>query len=189
MKKIMLLLLLPLMVGSCKNSSEEKKELQTAESQEENATTKAEYTGPPTIYYLIRHAEKDRTNPNTQDPSLNINGLKRAQGWAKYFTSIQLDEVYATPYIRTKQTVSILAQEKAITIKTYNPANTYTEEFLNQTRGKHILIVGHSNTIPKLVNFLIGEDKYEDMDDTDNSTLYKVTLSGDEKKVEVITVD
>ena len=52
-----------------------------------------------------------------------------------------------------------------------------------------MLIVGHSNTIPQLVNKLIGEEKFEDMDDSDNSTLFKVTISGNDKKVETNTVD
>ncbi|MDP5093772.1 MAG: phosphoglycerate mutase, partial [Polaribacter sp.] len=31
-----------------------------------------------TTYYLIRHAEKDRTDATNQNPNLNEDGLKRA---------------------------------------------------------------------------------------------------------------
>ena len=34
-----------------------------------------------TKYYLIRHAEKDRTDPTNQNPNLNEDGLKRAEKW------------------------------------------------------------------------------------------------------------
>ena len=52
-----------------------------------------------------------------------------------------------------------------------------------------MLIAGHSNTTPQLVNQLIGEDRFEDMDDSDNSTLFKVTIDGPDKKVETIIVE
>ena len=38
-----------------------------------------------TTYYLIRHAEKDRTDATNPNPSLTITGEQRAQNWAEYF--------------------------------------------------------------------------------------------------------
>ena len=38
--------------------------------------------------------------------------------------------------------------------------------------GKRVLISGHSNTTPTMVNKLIGESKYSDMSDTDNKSLF-----------------
>ncbi len=183
MKKYILLLVLPLLV-CCKNSTESKKE----ETTQGTTVKKIEYKGPPTVYYLIRHAEKDRSNADNQDPNLTIEGLKHAKRWAEYFEPINLDAVYSTTYLRTRQTVSLIAQQKQITIKPYDPATLYSEDFLKRTRRKHTLIVGHSNTIPKLVNNLIGEEKFGDMPDDDNSTLYKVTIDGNGKKVETFTV-
>ena len=46
-----------------------------------------------TTYYLIRHAEKDRTNPTNRNPNLNSEGLIRASNWAKYFETVALDAV------------------------------------------------------------------------------------------------
>ncbi|MAP81465.1 MAG: phosphoglycerate mutase [Aequorivita sp.] len=140
-------------------------------------------------YYLIRHAEKDRSNPKNHDPNLNIDGMLRAKRWAEYFEPIKIDEIYITKYIRTKQTVSLIAQQKAISPKRYNPKTIYSNEFLNQTNGKTVLIAGHSNTTPQLVNKLISEEKYSDMDDSDNATLFKVTINGNNKSVETIIVE
>lgn len=140
-------------------------------------------------YYLIRHAEKVRTDANNQDPSLATNGMLRAARWATYFEPIKLDAIYVTKYIRTQQTVSPLAHQKMISTKLYDPNTIYSEEFLKETSGKNVLIVGHSNTIPNLVNKLINEEKFTEMDDNDNATLFKVTLDGNNKKVETTTVE
>ena len=58
----------------------------------------------------------------------------------------------------------------------------YTEEFAAATKGKTILIVGHSNTTPVFVNKILGEAKYKNMNDDDNASLYIVTIVGSKKK-------
>jgi phosphohistidine phosphatase SixA len=186
MKYALLLVLIPLFVN-CGNNKDEKD--QRSEQAEENIKP-IKKTAPvqEATYYLIRHAEKDRSNEYDKDPNLTVEGMLHAKRWAAYFEPIQLDAIYATRFLRTRQTVSLIAQQKMITIKPYKAGHLYSEDFLALTNHKHVLIVGHSNTIPKLVNALIGEDKYEDMDDSDNATLYKVTLNGDDKKVETFTV-
>ncbi len=183
MKQYILLLLLPLFTFCGQKKDEERKSSKTETVSEvsnlnQNAT-----------YYLIRHAEKVRTDPNDPDPSLDIKGMVRAKGWATYFEPIKIDKIYVTKYIRTKQTISLIAQQKQVSPTLYNPETIYSDEFLKETNGKSVLIVGHSNTIPQLVNKLIGEEKFKDMDDNDNSTLFKVTLNGRDKKVETITVN
>lgn len=166
---------------------------QQKEKEAENKTAETVYEVPPAnysaTYYLLRHAEKVRTDPTDQDPSLSVEGMMRAKRWAVYFEPIKIDEIYITKYIRTKQTVSFIAQQKQVSPKRYDPNTIYSEEFLKETNGKTVLIAGHSNTTPQLVNKLIGEEKYKDMDDSDNSTLFKVTLNGNDKKVETITVE
>lgn len=180
---ILILTLLPLFTF-CGQQKEDKKEDSKLETSIETPVYNQNAT-----YYLIRHAEKVRTDPNDPNPSLDINGMLRAEGWATYFEPIKIDAIYTTKYIRTKQTISFIAQQKNVSPKHYDPKTIYTDAFLRETNGKNILIVGHSNTIPKLVNQLIGEEKFEDMADDDNSTLFKVTINGDDKKVETITVE
>ena len=50
-----------------------------------------------TTYYLIRHAEKDRTDAANKDPNLNRKGLERAERWADYFEKINLNLLEITP--------------------------------------------------------------------------------------------
>ena len=188
MKPYLLLLFLPLFTFCGQQKKEGEKETTTEASE-----PKAEIVTPPAnyhaTYYLIRHAEKVRTDPNDQDPSLEIKGMMRAKRWAAYFEPIKMDKIYVTKYIRTRQTVSLIAQQKQVSPTQYDPNTIYSEEFLRQTNGKTVLIAGHSNTIPQMVNKLIGEEKFKDMDDADNSTLFKVTINGNDKKVETTTVE
>lgn len=142
-----------------------------------------------TTYYLIRHAEKDRTDQTNSNPNLNEKGLERAKKWASYFKSIHLDAVYATNYKRTQQTAKPTAESKKIEIVSYDPRNMYDSIFQANTKGKTVLVVGHSNTTPVFVNKILGEKKYKDMDDHDNASLYIVTISGDKKTSKVEKVE
>ena len=142
-----------------------------------------------TVYYLIRHGEKDRSDPTQENPILTHRGKERAQLWARYFDSISLDTVFSTDYWRTKQTAGPTATKKGLPITSYYPKKLVDDEFLWYTKGNRVLIVGHSNTTPMLVNQLLGEERFPDMDDSDNSSLYVVTFQGDEKHVEVRKVD
>ncbi|AUC84216.1 phosphoglycerate mutase [Polaribacter sp. ALD11] len=142
-----------------------------------------------TTYYLIRHAEKDRTDETNRNPDLNENGLKRAENWAKYFDKIDIDAVYSTDYNRTQQTAKPTAESKELNIINYDPKKMNDSIFEQATKGKTVLVVGHSNTTPAFVNSLLGEKKYEDMDDHNNASLYIVTIIGDKKTSIVEKID
>ncbi|KGL63593.1 SixA phosphatase family protein [Polaribacter sp. Hel1_85] len=132
-----------------------------------------------TTYYLIRHAEKDRTDKTNRNPNLNEKGLERARKWAAYFKNIDLDAVYSTNYNRTQQTAKPTAESKKLEINSYDPRNMYDSIFKNNTKGKTVLVVGHSNTTPAFVNKILNKKDYPDMDDHDNASLYIVTISGE----------
>ncbi|TXD49337.1 SixA phosphatase family protein [Polaribacter sp. IC073] len=134
-----------------------------------------------TTYYLIRHAEKDRTDTTNNNPDLNVNGLKRAEKWAKYFDEIDLDAVYSTHYNRTQQTAKPTSESKNLKIISYDPKEMNDAIFKQATIGKTVLVVGHSNTTPAFANKILGEKKYEDISDNDNASLYIVTIAGDKK--------
>lgn len=141
-----------------------------------------------TTYYLIRHSEKDTSDKTNRNPNLNEDGLKRAENWAEYFKNIDLDAVYSTDYNRTQQTATPTAKSKELEIITYDPRKMYDSIFQAETKGKTVLVVGHSNTTPVFANKILGEKKYENMDENDNASLYIVTIKGDQKtsKIEVV---
>lgn len=146
-------------------------------------------TDQTTIYYLIRHSEKDRTNPSDRNPNLNIEGEKRAQNWAEYFKDTPIDAVYSTNYNRTIQTATPTAFGKNLKVFTYDPSNMYDSIFQKNTKGKSVLVVGHSNTTPVFANKIIGEDKYQNLADDDNATLFIITIKGNEIRSETKKVE
>jgi hypothetical protein len=75
-----------------------------------------------------------------------------------------------------------------LSIQHYDPKKMYTEDFAAATKGKKILIVGHSNTTPVFANKILGEAKYKNMDDHDNASLYIVTVVGAKKtsRIEIL---
>ncbi|REH48791.1 histidine phosphatase superfamily protein (branch 1) [Tenacibaculum gallaicum] len=137
-----------------------------------------------TTYYLIRHAEKDRTDQTNKNPNLNEIGLQRAEKWKNYFEDIHLDAVYSTNYNRTIQTVTPVAKSKKLDIIIYDPNKMYDDGFKKNTKGKSVLIVGHSNTTPSFTNKILNLKKYNQMDDNDNSSVFVVSVktSSDKKK-------
>ncbi len=126
-----------------------------------------------TQYYFIRHAEKADSSKN---PDLSEKGLERAQGWKALFSEIKFDAVYSTDFNRTLQTIQPIVAGNNQLLKIYNPKMIDIEAFKKETHGKTILIVGHSNTIPNMVNQIIKENKYTNIEENQFGNLYIVTL-------------
>ena len=160
-KTIVLLLAVLTLVVSCKESGK----INVAEK--ENTS----------VYYFIRHAEKDRSDPTNKNPSLTIQGLERANKWALFFKDKNIAAVYSTNYKRTQQTALPIAKEQNLEIISYTAKELISEKFIANNKGKNIVIVGHSNTTPELVNSLLGEKKYEDIADRENNNVFIVTLN------------
>ena len=129
-----------------------------------------------TTYYFIRHAEKLRVDKTDRNPNLNSKGFKRAEAWKEVFSNISFDAIYSTDYTRTRLTAKPTADSKNLPILMYNPRDMYSKTFQNQTKGKTILVVGHSNTTNVFANKVLGFDKYEEIKDNNNSNLYIVTI-------------
>ncbi len=131
-----------------------------------------------TTYYLIRHAEKVRTDKTNKNPDLTEQGTSRAKNWSVVFESIDFDLIYSTNYNRTIQTATPTASKKQLKIQYYNPNNLYDADFKAKTKGKTVLVVGHSNTTPQFVNDILEKDVYGAIDDNNNDNLYIVTING-----------
>jgi len=130
-------------------------------------------------YYLIRHAEKDRSDTTNKNLDLTKEGHERALKWSQALNKFGIDAVYSTNYNRTMNTGKPTADANKVTIKTYHPFKIDMEVFLKETAGKNVLIVGHSNTTASFANKLIGSEVYEEIKDDNNGNLYIVTINGD----------
>lgn len=127
-------------------------------------------------FYLIRHAEKDRSNPDDGDPELNQKGLGRAMHWAEILDAVALDAIYSTDYNRTAMTAAPISVKKNIDVQYYDPKIVDIAQFKADNLNKNVLIVGHSNTTPEFVNQLIDEEKFSAIDDSENGTLFIVKV-------------
>jgi len=129
-----------------------------------------------TNIYLIRHAEKIRSDKNEKDPLLNKTGLLRAQKWSEIFEKIEIEKILSTNTKRTISTVIPTSRNKEIEIEIYSPDKIDYESFLKENKGRKVLIVGHSNTIPETTNKLIKNNFYSDIEDNNNSNLYYINI-------------
>ena len=127
-------------------------------------------------FYLIRHAEKVRTNKSDRDPALNEKGIIRALNWKDYFIDKDISKIYSTNYKRTLETVKPIEEAIGLTAILYSPSSIDYKNFISSNKGEIVLIVGHSNTIPDFVNELINDQVYTQIDDLNNSNLYIVNL-------------
>tara|TARA_Y100000780_G_C13456919_1_gene329363 strand:+ start:36 stop:578 length:543 start_codon:yes stop_codon:yes gene_type:complete len=171
MKKTILLCTLLLAIISCKDTTKE--------------TAQAAPVSLDATYYLIRHADKMRGPDAGSDPELNDAGKQRAQFWAEELSDVDFDAVYSTDYKRTLATAQPTAEAQAVNVKLYDPTHLYDAEFQQETAGKTVLVVGHSNTTPAFVNAILGENKYDEIDDALYGFLYVVTVKNGSAQVEL----
>ena len=129
-----------------------------------------------TTYYFIRHAEKVRSDRSDKNPSLNELGFERAKKWQSVFSNISFDAIYSTNYLRTRLTAKPTADDQSLPILLYDPKNLYDDVFQKKTKGKTVLVVGHSNTTNVFVNKILGQSTYPEINDTNNSNLYIVSI-------------
>ena len=128
-----------------------------------------------TTVIFVRHAEK--ATAESSDPDLSDAGNVRAAELARQLVDADViagvDAIYSTTYKRTEQTVRPVAQALDLPIIPYDAANTETimDDIVKQHKGKIILVVGHSNTIPELIYNMgaskvvpaIAEDEYDNI--------------------------
>jgi 2,3-bisphosphoglycerate-dependent phosphoglycerate mutase len=112
------------------------------------------------IYYLVRHAEKDTANK--VDPMLTDAGFARATKISDIMRGTRVDAIYSTMTMRALYTVDSLADIKAMSVLPYdNKALRPTlDSIKTSTDFNRIFMVGHSNTIPSIVNSLSGRQVF-----------------------------
>lgn len=108
-----------------------------------------------TSVYLLRHAEKGFGI----DPDLTDDGEDRAQELVRVLKNVNLDAVYSTNYKRTRQTAQPLADDKNLSLNLYNDASVANAIMSNHEKGT-VVVVGHSNTVPGLIEAFGGNAPY-----------------------------
>jgi predicted enzyme related to lactoylglutathione lyase/broad specificity phosphatase PhoE len=140
-----------------------------------------------TTVYLVRHAEK-KTNSG-KDPALTDQGEFRANFLANMFDKVQIDAVYSTDTIRTRDTAEPTAKSQGREVRIYDARNVDYAGFLENNHGTTVLVVGHSNTIPGFVNGLLGKQKYTELDESEYDNLFVVDIVGRKKMDKLLTIE
>lgn len=132
--------------------------------------------------FLTRHAEKATDDP--KNPSLSEKGVERAKQLVAFFENQSIDLFFSTPYKRTIGTIKPLADKNGKEIAEYSPMQQkqFAEELV-KLNGKTVLVSGHSNTIPDLVNKLAGTDVYKQIDDSRYGDIWLVHIKDGKAKV------
>jgi len=136
-------------------------------------------------FILTRHAEKDTTDKSGDAP-LNEAGLKRAAKLADIFDNFRIDAVYSTITTRTLYTVDSLCDIKSLPTYPYDnkELKNLVEKVRTSLNEHNVLIVGHSNTIPVLTNYLYGEQIYNKIfDENDYDNLIFIFENVDKSKI------
>ncbi len=129
-------------------------------------------SGQTTVLFFVRHAEKAGSKG---DVPLTEAGAARAKLLARMFADVPVRGVHSTDTLRTRSTGEPTALDHELTVQLYD--HKAPEELLSALRqeGGTYLVVGHSNTVPGLVNVLDGGTR-EDIDETIYDRLYQVVV-------------
>lgn len=133
-------------------------------------------TAGATTVILVRHAER----PAGADPELNAAGHARAESLAVSLARSGVAGIIHTQFKRTQQTAAPLAARLSLTPVVVQAGGTEAQhaaavvEQVNKFAGKTVVYVGHSNTVPAVIQAL-GISPVQPMAETEYSNLFIVT--------------
>lgn len=131
------------------------------------------------VIYLVRHAEK--CEGQGSNPGLTEAGRERAELLKRMLTDAPISAVYTTPYNRTRETAAPVAEAHGVEPTDVSPRSQFNGELrkrLLAADDSASVVVGHSNTIPPLVNSLAGSD-FPTHSEAVYDRFYIVTLPAD----------
>jgi len=143
----------------------------------------------PVTVILVRHAEKDYADPNKSDQRLSAVGHFRADALVSAVEQFGIRRIFSTDFARTRDTVGPLSQLKGIPITIYDPRDLrgLAEKIKALRKDRRVIVSGHSNTIPPLVNLLIGEELYRELGEFEYNKMFVVKLGTGKPSVKVLT--
>ena len=130
-----------------------------------------------TIIYLVRHAEKDTSNPNDKDPDLNEAGRKRALALKAYLQDVKVDGFFTTPYKRNQKTLTPLAQGRPVQVYESHDYAFLRSKILTEYKGKTVVVVGHSNTILPIIETFGAKKPIDQITENDYDNIFRLTVS------------
>lgn len=139
-----------------------------------------EITNEQPVFYVVRHAEKDTGN----NPVLSIKGRQRAGDLHRVLQNRSVDLILVSQYRRTAMTGDSIRLYRNIEMKTYKADATADDLFklVASFNGKykHILVIGHSNTVPVIVRRAgVADYKVPELPDFVYDHLFSISVKND----------
>lgn len=136
------------------------------------------------VVFLVRHAEKELNA--SRDPELSRAGRERSALLATLLRDAELDTIHSSDFIRTRDTAAPVSAAYQLEVELYDPRDLPAlVRRINDAGGRH-LVVGHSNTTPKVVELLGGEPGTEIDEAGEYDRLYVVTMIGEAESETVL---
>jgi broad specificity phosphatase PhoE len=140
-----------------------------------SATDPAASAGPS--WYVMRHLQK----AEGADPVLSEEGRRNAERLATWFEDDRPTAIYASKTRRAQETAAPLAARLGLAPIVYDPADTPALVARLRSETGTVLVVGHSNTVPEIIERL-GGARPADLAETDFGDIW--LISGAERRTE-----
>lgn len=132
---------------------------------------------PPadSVVFVVRHAERADAGSAGEsmmkdDPDLSARGLTRARSLAGMLRDARIRAIYTSEMKRTQQTAAPLAVAMGAGITRIAAEDVTALVEKVKSEAGNVLIIGHSNTIPKILAALgvqgtieIGDNEYDNL--------------------------
>ena len=134
-----------------------------------------------TTMIFVRHAEKALMP--IDDPGLSAEGKLRAAELARQLVDADvvagIDAIYSTDTRRTIETAQPTADALELEIQTYENQEDdepVVDAMVNAHKGKIILVVGHSNTLPTMIAALGASKKVPPIAEFEYDNIYVISI-------------
>lgn len=133
-----------------------------------------------TTIIFVRHAEESSSQDDNS--SLTIEGEARSAELARQLVDADVisgvDAIYSTSFQYTKDTALPVSKALNIPIEIYDISDTelIIEDIIKQHKGKIILVVGHSNTLPLMIGNMGASKDVPKINDNEYDNIYLVSI-------------
>jgi broad specificity phosphatase PhoE len=133
-----------------------------------------------TTVLFVRDAEKALTP--AEDPGLSEAGQRRAAELARQLVDADviagIDAIYATPFRRSTETAKPIADALKLPLRAYDAADTelFLDDLVKEHKGKIVLVVGHSNTVPEMIGNMGASKRVPPIADDEHDNIYIVSI-------------
>lgn len=139
----------------------------------------------PSLVILVRHGEKQPAPAD--DPSLSEAGVARARALDAALALATPSTIVVSPRKRTSETAAVVQQRVGVapTVIPLDARHVQNVAAAIMKASGVVLVVGHSNTIPAIVNALAGTT-LPDLCDASYATMFLVTPASGARRSQVV---